>query len=280
MSFEQRKNGGIFVCPVCRGALTLSGRSLLCSQNHTYDLAKSGYVNLLLSSTKSHGDGHEMLAARRAFLGKGYYAPLRRALVCAVQDCLPNGGTVLDSGCGEGYYTQALAADNTLSVYGIDVSSRAAAYSAKQPGVAGIAVASAYKLPVREASCDMVTNLFSPFCREEFARVLKDGGYLINVIPAERHLWELKCQIYDEPYENHPDDPAVEGFTFLKKIAVSDTLSLSCREDIASLFLMTPYFYHTDKKGHERARALEALEVTAAFYLLVYCKKETILSKS
>ena len=148
----------------------------------------------------------------------------------------------------------------------------AAALAAKKPNMQGVAVARAYSLPIASASCDALTNVFSPFCREEFERVLKRGGYLVNVIPAEKHLWELKAAVYDHPYENKLNPIETEGFRFVEKIAVEKRITLPSQEDIAALMMMTPYFYRTSREGHARAEALSSIDLTASFYLLVYQK--------
>ena len=269
MTFET--SGGIFVCPICQNKLYRRERALVCESRHTFDIAKEGHVNLLRTAGSLHGDNRQMVQARRLFLEKGYYSHLKEALGNAVAGYVKN-GTLLDSGCGEGYYTEKLTAQPALSVYGIDISSRAAALAAKKPGIKGVAVASAYSLPVANSSLDALTNIFSPFCREEFERVLKRGGYLFNVIPAEKHLWELKAAVYDTPYENKLNPIETEGFRFLEQIPIERKVTLSSQEEIASLMMMTPYFYRTSREGHKRAEALSSIELTASFYLLVYQK--------
>lgn len=220
----------------------------------------------LLREKGDHGDNAAMVEARRAFLSRGFYAPLRDTLAQAVQERL-SCGILLDSGCGEGYYTEALVGERR-QVFGIDISAKAAAKAAKRPGVAGVAVASAYRLPVADASCDGVVSVFAPLVPEEFHRVLRPDGFFFHVIPAERHLWELKCAIYDAPYENRPLFEAPPGFILTELLPVETVMSLD-REAIASLLLMTPYFYRTDRAGHARADALEHLNATASFYVLV-----------
>ena len=271
MTFES--TGGIFVCPICKKPLSRKERSLLCENRHSYDISKKGHVNLLLSSKGEHGDNKEMVAARRAFLEKGYYQHMRDAVQSTLLRYLPKGGTLLDSGCGEGYYTEAFAKLPDFSVYGIDISSNAASLAAKKVGIKGVAVASAYSLPIADESCGALTNIFAPFSREEFLRILKPGGYLIDVIPAERHPFELKEAIYKTPYENKVQDTAIEGFRFLEKISTEKKVLLQSSEDIATLLKMTPYFYRTDKEGLEKAAALQKIAVSASFYLLVYQKQ-------
>lgn len=263
-------NGGIFRCPVCEGELVREGSSLLCEKRHTFDIASAGYVNLLRTSKAAHGDNKEMVIARRKFLEKGYYSHLKEALAQAVHRYAKK-GNLLDSGCGEGYYTEALAKDG-ISVYGIDISSKAATYSAKKKSVSGVAVASAYELPVKSESCSALTSVFAPFSAEEFCRVLEKDGYFFNVIPAEDHLFELKAAIYDTPYPNTLSELAVEGFRFVEKIPARRMITLDSTEDIATLLMMTPYFYRTSREGHARAQALTSLTTAASFYILVYQK--------
>ncbi|MBR6769177.1 MAG: methyltransferase domain-containing protein [Clostridia bacterium] len=269
MTFET--SGGIFVCPICQNTLLRRERSLVCERRHTFDIAKEGHVNLLRTAGSLHGDNRQMVLSRRAFLEKGYYSHLKEALTNTIASYVKN-GALLDSGCGEGYYTEGITSLPNLSVYGIDISSRAAALAAKKPNIKGVAVASAYALPVASGSCDAVMNIFSPFCREEFERVLKSGGYLFNIIPAEKHLWELKAAVYDKPYENKLNPIETEGFRFVEKVAIEKTITLPSQEDIAALMMMTPYFYRTSREGHQRAEALTSIDITASFYLLVYQK--------
>ena len=269
MTFET--SGGIFVCPICKQSLLRREKSLVCDNRHTFDIAKEGHVNLLRTAGSLHGDNKQMVAARRAFLEKGYYAHLKETLHQTVARYL-NQGNLLDSGCGEGYYTEGLIQNTNLSVYGIDISSRATALAAKKPNIRGVAVASAYDLPIMTGSCQAITNIFSPFCREEFERILVSGGYLFNVIPAEYHLWELKAAVYDTPYENKLNPLETEGFRFVEKIPIEKTIHLQTQDDVAQLMMMTPYFYRTSREGHARAEQLTNIDVRASFYLLVYQK--------
>lgn len=261
-----------FCCPICRQPLERKEKSLVCQNRHTFDVASSGQVNLLRAFGKKHGDNADMVTARRRFLESGAYAPMRDAVTELLLRYFDKGGILLDSGCGEGYYTESFAKNTPLTVYGIDISPKAAAMLAKKKCCGGVAVASCYDLPIPDGACDGITNIFSPFCREEFHRVLKPHGYVIDVIPAERHLFSLKEAIYETPYENTVKPIGLEGFTHRETKAVEATFTLPSNEAIRDLMLMTPYFYRTGKDGHEKLQKLESLSVTASFYLLVYQK--------
>lgn len=92
------------------------------------------------------------------------------------------------------------------------------------------------------------------------------------VIPAERHLWQLKCAVYDEPYQNDVKDFALSGFELIKREKICGNIAISCNEDITSLFSMTPYFYKTSEENQRRLVKLEALMTEIGFEMLTYKK--------
>lgn len=271
----------VYMCPVCGKSLEMAERSYVCGNHHCFDLARSGYVNLLISKHTAktvHGDNKLMVQARRDFLDKGYYSPLCDKLCETVVQYSKNGNILLDAGCGEGYYTSAVKAsldksDIAAEIYGIDISKTAVDYAAKRDKYIHYAAASVFHIPVADCSCDMLVTLFAPYCGEEFARVLKKDGIMIMAIPSEDHLWELKQAIYDTPYKNEVKPYELEGFEFLNSERITFTMQLDSAEDIQSLFSMTPYYYKTGKTEQERLCALNKLETKADFELLTYRKK-------
>lgn len=268
----------MLICPKCREKLTNEGNSLLCKNRHCYDKAKSGYVNLLTSdqmNSRLPGDNKLMVQARRAFLNKGYYSVLAEALCGKVMEYAKNSCKILDAGCGEGYYTAEIAKASegiAEKIVGIDISKFAADYAARRTKSAEFAVASVFHLPVETESCDILTTLFAPFCKEEFIRVLKPGGIMIMVIPSERHLWQLKCAVYENPYLNEVKDTDIEMFELLSRDTVTGEIFIDNSEDINALFSMTPYFYKTDIAGSERLAKLDSLATEIGFEILTYRK--------
>ncbi len=265
------------ICPICHAPLIKEAKSLVCEARHTYDIAKSGYVNLLMKKAGQHGDNDAMLAARQAFLNSGYYGHLACALQEAVSALpLPTAPTVLDCGTGEGYYLEALfhtLKEKMPSLYGFDISKQALLLAAKRGLDATLFVASAYSVPMATESVDLAMLFFSPFCHEEMLRTLKKGGYLVMAVPAEAHLWELKQLIYDTPYRNTLAPFEIEGFSLLSHRHIEKTIRLASQEEIQLLFQMTPYYYKTSPKDKDKTRAVDSLAVTAAFELLVYQKQ-------
>lgn len=262
---------GILICPVCRERLVISGKTYVCPERHSFDIAKSGYVNLLLSKHTGkaiHGDNKLMVRARRDFLNKGFYLPLRDALCEKITT-----GIILDAGCGEGYYTSGIKNISPDSeIYGIDISKTAVEMASKCYKNITFATASIFNIPVADGSCDTLVTIFSPYCSGEFRRVLKNGGNMIMVIPSENHLWELKKAVYDTPYRNEVKPYELDGFRFTDKKRITYKFLLDNQNDIQSLFSMTPYYYRTGKQQQEKLSSLESLEITADFELLEYTK--------
>lgn len=272
---------GAYICPKCGEQLEKKDNSLVCSAGHTYDIARSGYVNLLLSesmNTKLPGDNKLMVNARRDFLGKGFYSVLMESFCDAVKKYAAENSVILDAGCGEGYYTvnMAKALPDAL-IMGTDISKTAVDAAAKRSRAEHrdnvfFSVSSVFHMPVKSGSCNMLTTLFAPYCGEEFLRVLKNEGIMIMVIPSERHLWQLKQAVYDTPYLNEVKDFALEGFDLEEHIPVRSEITLDNNMDILNLFSMTPYYYKTSEEGQRRLAALVKLTTEIGFEILVYRK--------
>jgi 23S rRNA (guanine745-N1)-methyltransferase len=267
-----------FICPVCSLGLTSDGKTLSCANRHSYDIAKSGYVNLLLNrqvKSKHHGDDKLMVRSRRDFLDKGYYMPLLEALKETAGSLAFTGCKILDAGCGEGWYTaniyeHLLNMGIKSEVFAVDISKDALTAGAKRNKNIELAVASVFRLPVQDKYCDMVLNLFAPFEAKELARILKAGGILIRAIPLERHLMSLKEAVYDEAYENKAETVELEGFELIKRQDIRETILLNSNEDIVNIFTMTPYYYKTSAADQAKLNKLDRLETQIEFGILVY----------
>lgn len=274
----------LFICPICGGSLVRnpSGHSLICPHGHCYDLAREGYVNLLLPNqrgARNPGDNKQMVAARRRFLDKGYYQPLAARLSELVAGRAQRWGrerpVLLDAGCGEGYYTVQMAKALRCvcpqsQAAGVDISKWAVAAACKRDSSVRYAVDSLNHIPMTDGSVDCLTNVFAPLVPQEFHRVLRPGGSFLLVIPGPEHLWELKTAVYDHPYPNHPEDTDLEGFVLEEQAALTGTVRLDCQDDIACLFAMTPYFWKTSPADAAKLESLSSLTVRYEFTLLHY----------
>lgn len=267
-----------FICPICSSPLLLNGSGFKCENNHCFDRARQGYVNLLTHGG-NHGDNRDMIRARRDFLLAGHYSPLAEALCDAAEEACKNRSEpiqIVDAGCGEGYYTAAVherlkSRGIAHEIGGIDVSRDACALAARSLRDGKFAVASVYAMPFSDASTDIITSLFAPSAPEEYIRLLRPGGILIVALPGVRHLYGLKELLYDTPYENELADFEMNGFELIARKSISFELSLT-NEEANALFAMTPYFYNTPDKGRIRLAECTSLTTEAAFELAVYKK--------
>ena len=268
----------LFRCPLCSAPLQRGERCYTCPGGHSYDRSSEGYIHLLPANqkhSKNPGDDKQMVAARCAFLDQGYYAPLRDALsdlAARLTAGIPS-PVLFDSGCGEGWYTAGLsAAVPNAQIAGIDISKFAVRRASKRLKCGEFAVASAYHLPVEDGSVHLLTNIFSPLCAQEFARVLVPGGHFLYVVPSERHLWQMKQVLYDAPYENPVKQEAYTGFVWQDVIPIRYSITLTRPEDIRALFSMTPYAWKTPRSGMERLSLLSELETEIGFDIHIYCR--------
>ena len=268
-----------FVCPKCMRPLAVGERGVAaCGGGHTFDRARDGYYNLLLSNTGgTHGDNREMLEARRRFLDTGAYLPLANKVAELVLADFPEGGALLDIGCGEGYYTSIVSAKlreagKCPDVHGFDISKDGVRLTAKRDKSFSLAVASAYKMPIADESFDVAMNVFSPLALEETVRILRHGGRFIMAIPDVNHLFGLKSALYATPYKNKPESPELEGLDLIATERVHYTLKLRSAEEINALFMMTPYAYRTPPESRARLLSMLSLETEVEFVVFVYQK--------
>lgn len=262
------------LCPVCRGVLRQNGKAYQCENSHSFDIAKEGYVNLLLSNKAGEnvGDNREMALSRRRLLSNGYYSVLAEGL-CGLISSLCSGGELLDICCGEGYYSSVFAEKLTgFGVSGFDISKEMIRLAAKRKCRADFFVANMTDIPLPDKSIDAAVHLFAPFCADEFSRVLKDGGLLFSVIPGERHLYGLKELLYEKPYLNDEQPPEANGFHIVKKVKFGNVITLTDSEDIMALLKMTPYFYHTPTSGLDRLSKIGTLTTETDFAVTVFAK--------
>lgn len=259
-------------CPLCREPLDRQPKVWSCANRHSFDVAREGYVNLLLVQQKhslSPGDSAESLAARRAFLDAGHYAPLRDAV--AEQLEVLSARRVLDIGCGEGYYTTALA-NAWTEVAGLDIAKPAIQLAARRSRQVTWLVGSGATLPFADGSLDLVCNLFTQLHVNEIRRVLVADGHALVVTPAADHLWEMRAGLFESVQPHEPDKFVSEFEPHFELVAQSElgfALDLDASA-LRQLLTMTPYVW---KARPERRAALESsggLHTHAAFALLVF----------
>ena len=264
------------LCPVCGKPLEQAERLWRCEKNHSFDIARQGYVNLLTVDKKHArhpGDTKEQVAARKEFLDGGFYSPIAET-VCRI--LLPHApAAVLDAGCGEGYYLTKLQQTLPGTAFaGVDISKDAVRFAAVRNKNALWLTGTAAALPFPEKTFDCVLSMFALTVEQEFARVLKDGGRYLQVIAGEDHLMGLKTIIYPEILRKeknlHPD---FAGFCLEESKTLEFSFTVTSNRQVQNLLSMTPHFWRISKEGAQRLRETETLTDTAQVIFNLY-KKE------
>ena len=276
--FQNKSTVGRLICPVCGGPLEYNGeRSLVCNGGrHTFDISAKGHVNLSLGHSGG-GDPKEAVRSRSEFLRKDHYLPFASEVCNVLSEFIADSAeTVVDAGCGEGYYTEMIAEKCKLGAVGFDLSKSAIESAAGRAVRNGrddllFAVAGIYDMPVADGCADAVVNLFAPCAEKEFLRVLKKGGVLLVAGAGEDHLYGLKKRIYKTPYKNEPRNDLPAEMKRVFHTTVRFDLLLESEEDKQALFSMTPYYYRTSKEDAEKLIGAP-LETEVEFDIDVYVK--------
>jgi 23S rRNA (guanine745-N1)-methyltransferase len=256
------------ICPICQGALHSVDNGVACPANHRFDRARQGYLNLLPvqhKNSRDPGDNAAMVEARRRFLEGAHYAPLAKRLAELAASYAP--ARWIDIGCGEGYYTAQLAdALPQADGYALDISREAVKRACKRSSQLNWLVASMARVPLADASCQLLASVFSPLDWQEAKRLLAPGGGLLRMGPTRDHLMQLRQKLYDEVrgYDDQKHLELIpEGMRLAHSETLSFTLQLASSEARADLLAMTP---HGWRASAERRAAViaEPFDVTVA----------------
>ncbi|NQX96985.1 MAG: methyltransferase domain-containing protein [Flavobacteriales bacterium] len=273
------------ICPYCQNPiLDTSNKSYACELNHSFDISKEGYINLLpvnQKKSKSPGDNEMMISARRAFLELGFYDPLIEHLKTIIQtDFIFNDNHFigLDAGCGEGYYSEKVMNNIqglTSEVLGTDISKYAVKNAAKKYKDNFYFVSSIVNLPIATESIDFILSIFSPIYSEEFQRILVKDGYVIVVSPGENHLKELAQLIYDtfKPHENNVPEKMGSSFELQATKKATFNIHITEVETLLILLKMTPYYWSTSKENLAKMESCKDITITCDFNISIFKHK-------
>ena len=242
-----------FACPICQENLTLIETSLKCSNRHSFDLAKFGYVNLAPQIKQSTNYDKENFQNRQQILEAGFY----QAILEGISDILatkPSAKTVLDIGCGEGFYSRKLQeAHPDKTFYAFDISKDSVQIAAKSESNWAVNwfVGDLARLPIKDASMDILLDIFSPANYGEFRRVLSQNGILIKVVPTKNHLKEIRKTVQEQlTKKDYSNQDIKEHFQEHFSIQSSQIASLTkpiTAEQRQALLSMTPLLFHVDQ---------------------------------
>lgn len=268
-----------YQCPLCHHPLEKYAQQWCCSNNHQFDCAKEGYVNLMpvqFKRSQNPGDSVAMMQARRAFLDAGFYQPLREQITRLLDKYLHrHTGKILDIGCGEGYYTsvwQNLPHHESLQIYGLDIAKVAIRYAAKRYPHVAFCVSSSQRLPYQDASMDAVIRIYAPCNAQELARVVAGKGLLVTVSPAARHLYQLKALVYPSVQLHAEKTELLPDFCLEAETRLNYPLSLP-GEHAVNLLQMTPFAWRASERLFAQLGKMPGFSCEADFLLRVYRRK-------
>lgn len=262
-------------CPLDAMPLVLEDGSLICSNGHRYDIGKQGYANLLSVQHKrslNPGDSKDMVSARQSFLSAGFYEPIAKSVMHSVSQAakLPAAQspaakspvTVLDAGCGEGYYLHYLSEHHRdpLNIIGFDISKWAVKRAARRCHGTWM-VASNKNIPLVDSSVDVVLDMFGFPDYASFERILAPGGRLIRVTPAPQHLIELRRLIYPQVHQMANADRYPSSLHTLSSEQLAFNVELE-HQSLKDLLLMTPHMFKTSMQGQSNLERIDHLTVT------------------
>ena len=241
-----------FACPICQEAFDLVQQSLVCTNRHSFDLAKFGYVNLAPQVKASKDYDKENFQNRQLVLENGFYNHILNAL----SECLSplaHPANILDIGCGEGYYSRSLQERHPdHSFYAFDLSKESIQLAAKsdQEWKVKWFVGDLAHLPLLDQSMDLLLDIFSPANYQEFKRVLAPDGRLIKVIPTATHLQEIRQKVKDHLDQvDYSNEQIIQHFS--DHFTIENTIHCQERFELTpalreALLSMTPLLFHVD----------------------------------
>ncbi|KGJ86720.1 23S rRNA (guanine(745)-N(1))-methyltransferase [Colwellia psychrerythraea] len=261
-------------CPLCQQALMLTEKTYRCDNNHSFDQAKQGYVNLLpvqFKHSKEPGDNKAMVQARRAFLDKGYYQPLVDSMLALYQKYGDKKAAIFDAGCGEGFYTHQHKTEHN-TVYGVDIAKETIKIAAKRYQNCFFSVATLSDLPYANEQFGWVYSVYAPILENEFSRILQKNGYFLTVTPADNHLFELKSMIYRQANKHDTTKQVIEQLTLVEEQRLNYPMNFTDSNDVLNLLAMTPFAFKASEEVIEQLKQQKQFNCQADFVLRLYQK--------
>ena len=247
------------------GAEEAGSRRLVCPRGHSFDVARSGYINLLQPQdrrSKRPGDTPAAVAARRRLHDRGVTAPLLDA-IAGMADLLPS-DIVLDAGCGDGFYLGSLVRQSGCEGHGVDISIPAVDAAARRYPDCKWIVANADRfVPYADHSFSAVLSITARMNAGEFRRVLRDDGRLLVALPAPDDMIELRSRAGKASRDRVPS--AIETFAPQFTLAGRRQVTATAHLDAEAVHDILLSIYRP-----MRSQPVEAMRVTFSLDLLLF----------
>lgn len=263
-------------CPICHSDLTWDNNQVRCTANHSFDLAKQGYINLAPNHHEAHYNS-ELFTARHqimqdASLYAGIYQAILDLLIAKGVD-LAQARNLIDLGTGEGTHLHQLAQawqgqvdnqDQMPQFLGLDLAKDGIGSAAKHYTSALWVVADLSRLPFKEASIDGALTILSPSNYPALQKVLADKGWMIKIIPGANYLKEMREIILAEEDQTQDSTASIEKFQqafdhfgqtdFKREVPLNS-------DQMADLVKMTPLMWHASEDQVKEALELDKITI-------------------
>lgn len=280
----------ILSCPVCENVLQQDEKRYECVNRHSYDVAREGYVNLLLANQKASkrpGDSRDMLQARRRFLESGHYNILSDAVNRTIYERLPmlRATNILEAGCGEGYYLGQLlqfltasGVSQSVEFWGLDIAKDAVRMAAKRYQQVNFLVASTRRrIPIVDQSVDLLLTIFAPRNTAEYQRIVAENGVVMIVIPGKNHLQQLRTVLMLPEREATKQDEVMADFQIDFQLGQVETLSDNIElnnAELLDLVQMTPSYWHISSDIWGQLHGITHFETQVEFLMLIFHRNQ------
>lgn len=248
---KYKDGANLMRCPLCKADFDFTNTgSLICENNHCFDISAKGYINFVPHQKVLHGYDKKFFENRRVFLNKGYYSHITSALAKIVDE--NHLKVVLDAGCGEGQNSLYLAEKLNCQVIGLDLAKDGVLVASGGVNDVKWVVGDVANIPLKGDSVDCIMNVYTPANYSEFTRVLKKDGLLVKVIPTSNHLIELRNLLnIDENKDEYSNDQVVfhfeKNFEIIEQFKVSNTQEID-QNSTLELLQMTPLMFNVDEQ--------------------------------
>ncbi|WP_017754734.1 putative RNA methyltransferase [Calidifontibacillus oryziterrae] len=253
-----RKFVHAFKCPLCNSSMEVVDlKSLVCSNNHTFDIAKQGYINLMTRSSNSHYDKNLFESRQKIIMESSLYSVVHAKISEIIKEHVDDSIypiMILDAGCGEGSHLQRIIEEcNNIATIGVglDISKAGILLAAKKYKKSIWLVGDLANSPLEDRSFHVILNILSPSNYKEFKRVLVPKGLIIKVVPRPNYLVELREALFDDNEKKvYQNDETVD--LFKKNFYLKDVFNLSYtrkldHEELENLVKMSPLSWNSEK---------------------------------
>lgn len=280
------KHESLLKCPICNTSIkVLDLKCIACSNRHTFDIAKQGYLNLMTHQIKTNYDRSLFEARRNVIIESGFFGPLHAEITSKINDhtASKNELSLVDMGSGEGSHLYRITnklqtdSDKTINGIGIDISKEGILEAAKNYENFIWIVADLAKTPFIDHSVDVMLNILSPSNYEEFNRLLKDDGIIIKIVPRDGYLKELRQFFYrDSEKKDYSNQKVIE--LFKEKFELIDQSVINYTSDLddsalQSLVKMTPLTWGVEGRVVDHFLDSDIQNITVDFDIIIGQKK-------